>query len=160
MCGIGGILGALDEGALGALAAALAHRGPDDHGLHTDAARGVAFAHRRLSIIDLSPAGRQPMSFAGGRFWITYNGEIYNYRALREELEKQGHAFRTHTDTEVLLAAYAEWGEACLARLRGMFAFALWDGRRRRLSRSRWRFARTPPTCFPSSSRAARPSIS
>jgi asparagine synthase (glutamine-hydrolysing) len=127
MCGIGGILGAPDEGALGALAAALAHRGPDDHGLHTDAARGVAFAHRRLSIIDLSPAGRQPMSFAGGRFWITYNGEIYNYRSLREELEKQGHAFRTHTDTEVLLAAYAEWGEGCLARLRGMFAFALWD---------------------------------
>ena len=95
-----------------AMTATLAHRGPDDADLWIDAEAGMALGHRRLSIIDLSAAGRQPMVSACGRFVITYNGEIYNFRELRAELEQHGHAFRGHSDTEVLLAALAEWGVA------------------------------------------------
>ncbi len=83
--------------------------------------------HRRLSIIDLSDAAAQPMAYADGRYWTIYNGEIYNYIELRHELEALGHRFRTQSDTEVLLAAYAQWGEAALDRLVGMFAFVIWD---------------------------------
>ena len=116
-----------DEQVIAAMTDALVHRGPDDSGLHLDVRAGVALGHRRLAIIDLSSAGRQPMSYDAGRYWITYNGEVYNYRELRRELEGQGHTFRTQTDTEVVLAAYAQWGEECLHRFRGMFAFAIYD---------------------------------
>ena len=108
---------------------AVAHRGPDGSGwLVFNSARGpAALGHRRLSIIDLSDAAQQPMSYADGRYWVVYNGEIYNYLELREELRAAGHSFRTRSDTEVLLAAWAQWGEAALDRLVGMFAFVLWD---------------------------------
>ena len=109
---------------------ALVHRGPDDRGLvvHRGSEGTVALAHRRLSIIDLSAAGRQPMRSADGRYDIVLNGEIYNYKELREELKNQGRPFTTDTDTEVLLNAWAAWGEACLPRLTGMFAFVVYDG--------------------------------
>ena len=108
---------------------AVAHRGPDDSGwkVFDSAAGPVALGHRRLSIIDLSDAAQQPMSYADGRYWIVYNGEIYNYLELRDELQAAGHQFRTRSDTEVLLAAYVQWGEAALDRLVGMFAFVIWD---------------------------------
>lgn len=93
----------------------------------SDSRVGVALGHRRLAIVDLSAAGHQPMCSPGGRYWIVYNGEIYNYQELRTELEALGHAFRSHSDTEVLLAAYAQWGQSCQDRLNGMWAFALHD---------------------------------
>jgi len=107
----------------------VAHRGPDGSGWRVfDSAAGpVALGHRRLSIIDLSEAARQPMAYADERYWIVYNGEIYNYLELRDELEAAGHRFRTQSDTEVLLAALAQWGAAALGSLVGMFAFILWD---------------------------------
>ncbi|HEX3861630.1 MAG TPA: asparagine synthase (glutamine-hydrolyzing) [Stellaceae bacterium] len=107
----------------------VAHRGPDGRGWQVfDSHAGpVALGHRRLSIIDLSDAGAQPMSYADGRYWIVYNGEIYNYLELRAELAAAGHFFTTQSDTEVLLAAYAQWGEAAFDRLVGMFSFVLWD---------------------------------
>ena len=103
----------------------LAHRGPDGTGLYTDA--HIQFGHARLSIIDLSDAGHQPMVSHNGRFVVTYNGEIYNYLELRQELEAIGETFHSHSDTEVLLVAYQVWGEACVSRFRGMFAFVIWD---------------------------------
>jgi len=103
----------------------LAHRGPDGSGVYADA--HVQFGHLRLAIIDLTEGGRQPMKFAGGRYVVTYNGEIYNYLELRSELEALGERLETRSDTEVLLAAYKAWGPACVRRFRGMFAFALWD---------------------------------
>ena len=126
----------------------LAHRGPDDQGwvsLHRGICRqgrGVEhdivceslLIHRRLSIIDVSEAGHQPMGTPDGRYWITFNGEIYNFVELREELQTRGHTFRSHSDTEVLLAAYAEWGIQSLNRLVGMFALAILDIRTRRLN--------------------------
>jgi asparagine synthase (glutamine-hydrolysing) len=107
----------------------VAHRGPDGSGWREfgSVAGPVALGHRRLSIIDLSAAAAQPMSYADDRYWITYNGEIYNYVELRRDLEAAGHRFRTRSDTEVLLAAYAQWGDAALDRLLGMFALAIWD---------------------------------
>jgi asparagine synthase (glutamine-hydrolysing) len=114
------------------------HRGRDDEGVWTsgaidDADQKVCFGHRRLSIIDTSSAGHQPMLSHDGRFVVVLNGEIYNYRELRELLTSKGHVFRTQTDTEVLLAGWAQWGSDCLAKLNGMFAFALWDDRERTL---------------------------
>jgi len=104
------------------------HRGPDDSGLYQD--HHIILGHRRLAIIDLSPAGRQPMSNEDGTVWITYNGEIYNFQELREALAQRGHTFRSQTDTEVLVHGYEEWGiEGLFSRLRGMFAFALYDSR-------------------------------
>jgi asparagine synthase (glutamine-hydrolysing) len=106
---------------------------------------GVALGHRRLSIIDLSPAGHQPMASHDGRWVVSFNGEIYNFEALREELERAGERFRGHSDTEVLLAAVARWGvEAATARFNGMFAFALWDRTERRLHLARDRFGEKP----------------
>jgi asparagine synthase (glutamine-hydrolysing) len=128
-----------------AMTATLAHRGPDDADLWIDPDAGLALGHRRLSIIDLSAAGRQPMTSACGRYVITYNGEIYNFRELRGELEQHGHAFRGRSDTEVLLAALAHWGVAeALPRLNGMFAFALWDRQERRLTLARDRAGKKP----------------
>jgi asparagine synthase (glutamine-hydrolysing) len=144
MCGISGIVGdqASPAGELRqaaqAMADALAHRGPDGEGLWLDEAAGVAFGHRRLAIIDLSPGARQPMISASGRFAVTFNGEIYNYRALRAELEAAGLRLRTQSDTEVLLEGCARWGvEATARRLVGIFAFALWDREERVLSLAR-----------------------
>jgi asparagine synthase (glutamine-hydrolysing) len=108
---------------------AMAHRGPDDAGEWWSDDGRVGLAHRRLSIIDLSPAGHQPMHDATGALSIVFNGEIYNFAELREQLVGMGHVFRSHSDTEVILAAYREWGAECLSRLNGMFAFALYDAR-------------------------------
>ncbi len=102
----------------------MAHRGPDGHNVYLDSC--AALAHRRLSIIDIS-GGTQPMSYENGRYWITFNGEIYNFRTLRSDLEKLGYSFQTKSDTEVILAAYAAWGTAAIRRLNGIFAFAIWD---------------------------------
>lgn len=118
------------------------HRGPDGHGVWADGP--VGFGHLRLSIIDLSPAGAQPMASVDGRLMLTFNGEIYNFQELRRELEARGHAFRSHTDSEVILAAYREYGDACLQRFVGMFAFALWDGSRRRVLIARDRVGKKP----------------
>ncbi|HEV8588679.1 MAG TPA: asparagine synthase (glutamine-hydrolyzing) [Pyrinomonadaceae bacterium] len=138
MCGIAGLINLNPEARIGAMLQAIEHRGRDDEGVWTssainEAGQRVCFGHRRLSIIDTSSAGHQPMLSHDRRFVVILNGEIYNYRELREELIAKGHQFRTHTDTEVLLAAWAEWGEACLDRLNGMFAFALWNERDRAL---------------------------
>jgi len=120
----------------------LAHRGPDGDGVWT---RGpIGMGHRRLAIIDLSPAGRQPMTSADGDLTITFNGEIYNFLELRRELEQRGHQFSSRTDTEVMLAAYREWGIGCLSRFRGMFAFALWDATERKLFVARDRVGKKP----------------
>jgi asparagine synthase (glutamine-hydrolysing) len=140
MCGIAGFWGLPgEEAALHAraarMAATLVHRGPDDDGSFADAGAGVGFGFRRLAILDLSPAGHQPMRSASGRYTVVFNGEIYDFAALRTELEARGQRFRGHSDTEVLLAAVEEWGlRAALGRLAGMFAFALWDARERTLS--------------------------
>jgi asparagine synthase (glutamine-hydrolysing) len=129
MCGIAGLLVAPgntpDTSVLRRMTDALAHRGPDDEGIEILGHMG--FGHRRLSIIDLTPAGHQPMASSDGKRWITYNGEVYNYPELREELAHMGHSFRTQSDTEVILEAYEEWGPACLDRLNGIFAFAIWE---------------------------------
>lgn len=122
----------------------LAHRGPDDAGLWIDASAGVGLGHRRLAIVDLSPSGHQPMVSSSGRYVITFNGEIYNFRELRAELMGRA-AFRGHSDTEVLLAAVETWGlPAALRRFNGMFAFALWDREERVLSLARDRFGEKP----------------
>ncbi len=131
MCGIAGWF--LKKGVtrnvahLVAMADAIEHRGPDDRGYFYDRERGVAFAHNRLSIIDLSPAGHQPMASEDGRFVLSYNGELYNFLDLRTELEKLGHQFRSRTDSEVVLHSFIQWGPACLDRFNGMFAFAIWS---------------------------------
>ncbi len=133
MCGIAGILyhdPAHPPADLGASLEAIRHRGPDDTGIYTDGS--LAIGMNRLSIIDLG-GGHQPMSDASGRYWIVFNGEIYNYPELRAELAAQGYPFRTTSDTEVVLAGYGCWGEEVLRRLNGMFAFALWDRQERRL---------------------------
>jgi asparagine synthase (glutamine-hydrolysing) len=118
------------------------HRGPDGRGIWSDPSGLCCLGHNRLAIIDLSTAGRQPMASADGRWHVVLNGEVYNYRELREELT--GYPFRTRTDTEVLLAAWARWGEACLDRFVGMFAFLLWDAREQRLFAVRDRFGVKP----------------
>ena len=119
-----------DRDALQAAAGELAHRGPDDAGFHLEPGLGLAF--RRLSIVDVA-TGAQPLSNEDGSKWIVYNGEIYNHVALRRELEARGHRYRTRSDTETIVHAYEQWGDACVTRLRGMFAFALWDRTARRL---------------------------
>lgn len=141
MCGIVAIVGAQAGPELERMVEALHHRGPDAHGIYRDPA-GVAMGHTRLAIIDLSPAGRQPMAGADGRVHVVFNGEIYNHLELRAELA--GYPFRTATDTEVLLAAYERWGEGCLDRLLGMFAFVLWDARTGRVLAARDRFGVKP----------------
>lgn len=136
MCGIAGLMipeGQIPGDALGRMSASIAHRGPDDMGTWIDPGCKVGFVHRRLAIIDLSAAGHQPMSNEDGSVWITYNGEVYNHRQLRSRLEDLNCHFRTKSDTEVIIRAYEEWGTSCFRDLRGMFAFALWDARKRRL---------------------------
>lgn len=123
---------------------AMAHRGPDDAGVWWSADGRVGLGHRRLAIIDLSPAGHQPMQDVTGSLTIVFNGEIYNYRDLQQELAAKGHTFRSHSDTEVILAAYREWGVDCLARLNGMFAFALYDGTQQTIFLARDRAGEKP----------------
>jgi asparagine synthase (glutamine-hydrolysing) len=139
MCGICGVMSLrppgpdgtpITETAVIRMRDAMRHRGPDDEGVFV--AGGVGLGHRRLSIIDLS-GGHQPMANPDETVWITYNGEIYNFQDLREELEARGLDFRTKSDTEVIVRGYEAWGDAVVERLRGMFAFAMWDARRRRL---------------------------
>jgi len=127
------------------MASTLHHRGPDDGGTWVDPEAGVALGHRRLSIIDPSPDGHQPMMSAGGRYVLTYNGEIYNFKAIRAELEGRGEGFKGRSDTEVLVRAIEHWGlDAALPRLNGMFAFALWDRHRRELHLVRDRMGEKP----------------
>jgi asparagine synthase (glutamine-hydrolysing) len=146
VCGIAGVLHLdgrpAEEGLLRRMAGVLAHRGPDGEGFHCDGPLGLAF--RRLSIIDLSPAGDQPMSTPDGALWLVFNGELYNYVELGAELRALGHRFHSRADSEVVLHAFEEWGEACLDRLLGMFAFAVWDARRRRLTLVRDRLGIKP----------------
>ncbi len=145
MCGLAGIVdfsAPVDPRRANEMARLLGHRGPDDQGTYADT--DVALAHRRLSIIDLSAAGRQPMSDETGRYQLVYNGEIYNYRELRSELESHGHIFRTQTDTEVVLTAFREWSTRCVERFNGMWALAIWDSARHELFCSRDRFGVKP----------------
>lgn len=148
MCGIVGILNRsapIDQQELLRFTDMLTHRGPDGRGALVDANLGLG--HRRLAILDLSPDGRNPMSYGGAdgqRYWITYNGEVYNFLELRAELEGLGHVFRTGTDTEVVAAAYVQWGEDCLLRFNGMWAFAIWDREERSLFLARDRFGIKP----------------
>ena len=144
MCGICGIAserGSVDPERLRAMAATLFHRGPDSEGAHLDGPVGIAA--RRLAIIDLT-GGDQPIANEDGSVVVVQNGEIYNYRELMRELERAGHTFRTRCDTEVLVHGYEEWGPELWARLRGMFAVAVWDARRRRLTLARDRFGIKP----------------
>src|SRR5262245_11311855 len=122
----------------------ITHRGPDDQGLFASIDGRCAIAQTRLSIIDLSPAGHQPMSTPDGRFWIVYNGEIYNFPELRQELIRSGETFASHSDTEVLLRLYSLYGADSLPRLRGMFAFAVWDERKQELFTARDRLGIKP----------------
>ncbi len=124
MCGISGF-NFQDEEKLKAMIETQNHRGPDDRG--TFSIPGISLGHNRLSIIDLSPLGHQPMEYAGGRFTITYNGELYNFKELKEELLAKGHKFKSKSDTEVILATFAEWGVECVKKFNGIFAFAIWD---------------------------------
>ncbi len=145
MCGIAGILSKEHESLADQIAPMLeaqAHRGPDAWGTWIEGP--CALGHRRLSIIDLSEGGRQPMATSDQRLHITFNGEIYNFQELRSELSSLGYSFRSRSDTEVLIAAYQQWGETCLQRLRGMFAFAIWDAPNRRLFLARDRVGKKP----------------
>lgn len=153
MCGINGILGlkdsALAKGKVQAMNIAMKHRGPDDEGLFIN--EEIVLGHRRLSIIDLSAAGHQPMSSYDGRFQIVYNGELYNFKELKFELTRvisgsnqQAYFFQTNTDTEVIIAAYARWGEECVNHFNGMYAFAIWDNLKKELFIARDRLGIKP----------------
>lgn len=146
MCGIAGILNynrqPVSHNQIKAMTDIIAHRGPDGDGQYID--EYVGLGHRRLAIIDLSPAGRQPMQTKNGRFTITFNGEIYNFKELRTHLEALGYHFHSHTDTEVVLNAYVEWGADCLTKFNGMFAFAIWDKQDKQLFLARDRYGVKP----------------
>lgn len=150
MCGITGVFGygasrlELDAATLDRMTDSLAHRGPDGRGTHLDRHAQIGLGHRRLSIIDLSDAGRQPMASDDGRVWIVFNGEIYNHAEIRRELEAAGVRFRSRCDTEAILRLYERDGERCVERLLGMFAFAIWDAGRRRLFLARDRIGIKP----------------
>lgn len=153
MCGIAGILLAnpypgaehTDQyrGQLGSMSASIAHRGPDGSGEWINEKQQIFLGHRRLSIIDLSEKAAQPMHY-GGRYTIVHNGEIYNYAEIRFQLEQKGYSFQSRSDTEVILAAYAEWKENCLLRFDGMFAFAIWDDQEQQFFAARDRFGEKP----------------
>ena len=156
MCGISGFCSAAprDRAVLEAMNATLRHRGPDDTGVWLSGGRSsngwtagsgtVGLAQRRLAILDLSPAGRNPMANDDGTLWISYNGEVFNFREVRNELEGAGFQFRTQTDSEVILKAYERWGRECVHRFLGMFAFAIWDSRRSSLFVARDRLGIKP----------------
>src|SRR6476661_6132737 len=135
MCGIAGFVAVdgLDQDAASRatrMRDIITHRGPDEAGLHCDS--HAALAHRRLSIVDLS-SGQQPLANEDGSVWVIFNGEIYNHQDVRKELEARGHIYRTKSDTETIVHAYEQWGDACVERFRGMFAFAIWDAPKKRL---------------------------
>ncbi|HEX5270131.1 MAG TPA: asparagine synthetase B, partial [Gemmataceae bacterium] len=145
MCGIAGLVDVrgrpTDRGVLERMCARLAHRGPDEEGFHVQGR--VALGQRRLSIIDLS-SGHQPMANEDGSVWVTFNGEIYNFHEVRRRLEGRGHRFATASDTEVIVHGYEQWGERCVEKFRGMFAFAVWDERRGQLLLARDRIGKKP----------------
>src|SRR2546430_10715799 len=149
MCGIAGYVARVNStaltDALSNMAGAMAHRGPDDEGF-LEARSGdwrIGLAHRRLSIIDLS-TGHQPLGNEDGSVRIVFNGEIYNFQSLRKELVGHGHRFVTNSDTETIVHAYEQWGDECVLRLRGMFAFVIWDASKQRLLLARDRFGKKP----------------
>jgi len=147
MCGILGQIEAqqpVDTAAFARMLATLAARGPDGAGTRLLRQGRVALGHRRLAILDLSANAAQPMTNEDGTLWLTFNGEIYNFRELRKQLENRGHVFRSATDSEVILHAYEEWGDDCVLRLRGIFAFGLWDDARERLLLARDRLGVKP----------------
>lgn len=149
MCGICGVWNyadsaPVDRAVLRQMTAALGHRGPDDEGFHFDDAAGLGLGFRRLSILDLTPAGRQPMPNEDGTVWVVANGEIYNFEALRDALAARGHVFRSRCDAEVIVHAYEEHGPECVAELNGMFGLAIWDAARRRLVLARDRVGEKP----------------
>ena len=148
MCGIVGMYNfdgsKVDQQELDRFTDSLSHRGPDGRGTYIDENACLGFGHRRLAILDLTDSGHQPMSYGDGRFWITYNGEIYNFIELRKELEGMGHRFYSESDTEIILASYAEWGESCQFKFNGMWAFAIWDATEQMLFLSRDRFGIKP----------------
>ncbi len=141
MCGICGFTGE-NKALLKQMTSLLSHRGPDGEGTYSDGK--ISFGHRRLSIIDLSSAGRQPMSNEDGTIWITFNGEIYNFQELRNDLERRGHSFASNTDTETIIHGYEEWGENVVQRLNGMFAFAIWNAKTETLFLARDRLGVKP----------------
>lgn len=141
MCGICGYHGIDDKNLLRRMSRKIKHRGPDDSGYYFD--KSIGLANRRLSIIDIR-GGHQPMSNEEGTVWITYNGEIYNFSELKKDLEEKGHRFSTNTDTEVIVHSYEEYGEGCVNRFNGMFAFAIWDQRKNRLFIARDRLGIKP----------------
>ena len=146
MCGIAGIYNLnrreIDKNLVKEMTGLMSHRGPDDEGFYFE--KHIGLGHRRLSVVDLSKAGHQPMSNEDDSVWISHNGEIYNYLEIREELENRGHVFKSKTDTEVILHSYEEWGSACLNKLNGMWAFAIWDRKKQELFCSRDRFGIKP----------------
>ncbi len=146
MCGIAGIIGEANEELIRRMTDIIAHRGPDDAGIKVFQSPGqpVSLGHRRLSIIDLSSAGHQPMTNEDGTVWITFNGEIYNFPALREQLVAAGHRFQSRTDTEVLIHGYEEWGIEFVKKLNGIFAFGLWDSKRQLFHLARDRYGVKP----------------
>jgi asparagine synthase (glutamine-hydrolysing) len=148
MCGIVGIWNTdgspLGEPDLNRFTDSLVHRGPDGKGIYIDSKACLGLGHRRLAILDLTETGHQPMSYADKRYWIVYNGEIYNFLELRDELEGLGHTFQSDSDTEVILSAYVQWGEGCQFKFNGMWAFAIWDSKERILFLSRDRFGVKP----------------
>src|SRR5687767_3756121 len=149
MCGICGALAFADnfdvgEATVSRMRDAIVHRGPDDAGILHRPEDRVGLGHRRLSIVDLSPAGRQPMSNEDGTVWLTFNGEIYNHVELREELERKGHTYRSHTDSETIIHLWEEEGPRCVERLHGMFGLGIWDARRRELFVARDRLGVKP----------------
>ncbi|MDO8281326.1 MAG: asparagine synthase (glutamine-hydrolyzing) [Thermodesulfovibrionia bacterium] len=146
MCGIAGIADrrGLDPEMLIGMRDTMIHRGPDDAGLWMSRDKTVGLAHRRLSIIDLSDAGRQPMSDREGKIWITFNGEIYNFQEIHEQLTKKGYAFKSRSDTEVIINAYKEWGTDCISKFNGMFAFGIYDDNRKILFLARDRIGKKP----------------
>ncbi|HUR20725.1 MAG TPA: hypothetical protein VMZ90_07945, partial [Vicinamibacterales bacterium] len=149
MCGIAGVVGrpGTPEVIVRAMLQAMAHRGPDGAGVWSEpltSGRQLALGHRRLAILDLSDAGAQPMPDASGRFRLTHNGEIYNFLEVRAELQRLGVAFRSESDTEVIIEAYKQWGADCLSRFNGMFAFALYDSTAGTLFCARDRYGEKP----------------
>ena len=148
MCGIVGIFGikdkSLSSGLVQKMNDAISHRGPDDQGIYADDA--VALGHRRLAILDLSPAGHQPMHSADENLEIVFNGEIYNFNEIREKIT--GYPFKTRSDTEVILAAYQKWGKECVHHFNGMFAFAIWDKTKKQLFIARDRLGVKPVYYF------------